>query len=247
MDHSFFRAYITFCICLGIVSFCCTQSIVDANHLELYDALVGRENTGLFNGPQFKDENLHAWDDSHIYFGSANYVSSNLVYNGQLYIDVPLRYDIFGDNVSIRSSDHLSIFKIRLIPESTAGFSIDDRHFTRLLTTGLALPGHGFFEISFIGDNYALYTKHLKRKKRETVNKVLQYRFVNENYYLLWVNNSYHTIYSIKDFKQIIPDRYMQVRNFRKQNKSLYKNHRDAFMIALIKDMDIQQTLLKKG
>lgn len=235
--------YLTFSffLCIGVVSY--SQSgQADIVYYE-YDKIVGNENTGLYNGPEFVDQFLDTWDNSHIYLKSSAFMKSRLVYNNQSYINVPLKYDLFEDNVIIRSSDHLSAFQVKLIAENISSFSVHGRTFTKLNGTKLDLIGNDFFEIASLGKSVSLYIKHLKKKKRETVENVLQYSFYKDNYYILAYGGVYHPIYSIKDFKEIFPDKYKQIKIFYKQNKIQYKASKDSFMIKLVKYLDENQSL----
>lgn len=223
---------LSFFLCLGLVSY--SQSVRDNIAHHVYDGLVSKENTGLYNGPEFKDQFLDSWDESHIYLDSSGFINGTLVYNNQLYTGVLLKYDLYGDNVIIRSNDHLGSFQVALIAENISGFTVHNRDFTKLTGTGSELEGSGFFEVA----TPALYIKHVKKRKRETIDNVLQYRFLEDNHYVLLYNAVYHIIYDIKDFKHILPDKYKQIQDFKKQNKRLYKTDPDRFMIALIKYLD---------
>lgn len=75
------------------------------------------------------------------------------------------------------------------------------------------------------------------------MDNVLQYSFLEDNHYVFLYNAAYHIIYDLKDFKQVLPDTYKQIRDFKKQNKRLYKTDPDSFMKALIKDLDENQDL----
>ena len=160
--------------------------------------------------------------------------ASTLVYDGQLYTDVPLKYDILDDQVAIRSEDHLSVFKVRLIEQKVSSFRVHDRDFVRLIDVPEGLEGHGFFEVAAEGQDLSLYIKHKKRQLRETIQSIPEYRLVNVNYYLLKKEGAYHVLDEVRDFKQILPNQYAKVKTFYKQHKKLHKTNRDEFMINLI-------------
>lgn len=152
-------------LCLGLVSYAQSASVMDNIVHHVYDELVGSENTGLYNGPEFKDQFLDSWDDSHMYLDSSVFMNGTLVYNNQLYTGVPLKYDIYGDNVIIRSNDHLSSFQVELIAENISRFTVHNRDFTKLTGTGSELEGNGYFEVAILGKVASLYIKHVKREK----------------------------------------------------------------------------------
>lgn len=213
------------------------QSTANAEISQSFDALVGPENTGLYIGPQFKDEHRDAWDGSHIYLESPNYAAGTLIYKDQRYFDVPLKYDLLEDQVSIESPDYLPIFRVKLIREDVSSFSLHGRQFIHLRNQAMPQDA-GFFEVALMGTNFSLYIKHRKRRKRETVDKVLQYRFITNNYYLLHFRDNFYTIFSHRDLKDVFPDQYADIRNFKRKHKSLAKNQPDEFMIKLATFLD---------
>ncbi len=235
--------FLSIFLCLGLVSYAQPVSVMDNITHHVYDGLVSSENTGLYNGTGFKDRFLDSWDDSHIYLDSSVFISGTLVYNNQLYTSVSMKYDLYGDNVIIRSNDHLSSFQVELIAQNISGFTINNRDFTKLIDAWSELEGNGFFEVATLGKVVSLYIKHVKKRKKETINNVLQYSFLKDNHYVFLYNDAYHIIYNIKDFKEVVPDTYKQIRDFKKQNKRLYKTDPDSFMIALVKYLDENQNL----
>ncbi len=202
-----------------------------------YDALIGPENTELYTGPQFQDGQRNAWDGSHIYLTSPNYQTGTVVYRDQEYLDVSLKYDLFEDQVSIQSPEYLPTFRIKLIPAYISGFSLHGHQFVNLKDQTQE-QGNGFYEIAMIGKNISFFIKHRKKKKRETVDRVLQYRFEEDNHYLLQFRQKFHTIFSLRDLKALFPERYEDIRHYRRLNRSLAKHQPDEFMIKLATYLD---------
>ena len=132
---------------ISFVSF--SQSNSDFKALELYDTLIGQENTGLYNGLEFKAENIVGNEVSR-YFNQNSFVNSTLKYKGQLYAKVPLEYDILTDNVLTRSYDQKSSFVVQLIPEYVTHFTIDGHRFVRLTDARIDFDGNGFYEVASI-------------------------------------------------------------------------------------------------
>ncbi len=229
------RLFLCTTVFFGTVSF--SQSLGDGEIHEAYDSMVGLENTGFYNGPEFKDAYPDSGGDSR-YFNRQGFATGSIAYNGQLYPNVPLNYDVFSDNVLARSDDHLSHFIIQLIPSFISGFTIGPHNFVRLTDTKLDAGAHGFYEVAVTGKSFKLYIKHFRRKKERTVGLEVYHSFSKENYYLLHYNDGYHTINSIKDFKKVVPDRYREVQKLRRDYKSMYKSDMDGFMIRLTEHLD---------
>ncbi len=203
-----------------------------------YDLLVGIENNSLYSGPEFKDQYRDSWDGSHIYLDSSTFMNSTLIYDGQLYTNVLLQYDVLDDNIIIRSDGRLSTFKITIDKRRLASFSVNGRQFIKLKDYSDEQI-NSFYQIGKRGDSLSLYIKHQKRRKLETIDNIPQYKIESKNYYLLEDKKGEHfLIYSTKDFKDIFPSRYKRVRNFYKQNRSLSKKDPDTFMINLVTHLE---------
>lgn len=228
---------LVFPILFFIVCFSYAQNNIKDSVFETYDALVGRDNTGLYNGTEFTDLFLNT-DGSYRYFNGFDYSKGTVTYNGQYYVNVSLKYDLLEDNLLSRSDDNLSIFNIKLIPEFVESFSIYNRNFVRLADTNLGFSGNGFFEAAYLGNNLELYIKHAKRKKDRVKSGAVQYKFTDDNFYLLKDEGKYTVVRSVKDIRKSLPHKEEQTRQFYKTYRSLYKSNREMFMTNLIKYLD---------
>ncbi len=213
------------------------QSLAENKIYEAYDDMVGLDNTGLYNGTEFKDVYLNT-DDSYRFFEEYNFTKGNIFYNGQFYSNVLLKYDVYEDNIITHSDDNLSIFNVTLVPEFVSSFSLYGRNFVRLTDTGLNLDGNNFFEIAYKGTDINLYIKHIKKKKDKALKSGIQYSFSDDNFYLLKTENEYYIVNSVKDIRNAIPQNDNQIRDFYKTYKSLYKSNLDRFMLNLVKYLD---------
>ena len=221
--------YIIYCNSFAVFS----QSTSADEIYTAYDDLVGLQNTDFYNGPEFIDEYPNAVGDSR-YFNLFDFTGSSIEYDGQLYSDVPLEYDIFSDNVISKSNDHLGNFIVKLIPEYISNFTIDEHRFVKLTDPGFDFDGNGFYEVLASGDTFNLYVKHLRNRKELTTDFAVQQSFTNENYFLVQYDGTYHVINSIKDFKKIVPDRYKEIQKFRKDYKPIFKSDIESFMKKLV-------------
>lgn len=235
--------YISFLSILLSVQSAAGQEWSDSTAYEVFDQLIGLENTALYNGPHFEDENIYAYDDSHIYLDTPKFVLGSLVYSGQQYDQVWLKYDLFEDFLITRSEDHLSLFKVRLRPQAIEKFRLHDRHFVRLTGVDYDLAGNGFFEVAWQEGEDVLYIKHTKIKKRRTIDRVLQYYFLSDNYYIFSHQGGHHMITSPNDLKEVFPQQVNAIKKYRKENKDLYKQDRDRFMEGLVETLVAQKTI----
>nr|MDS1298803.1 hypothetical protein [Aequorivita sp. S2608] len=226
-----------FILLLATVSFLHAQPNLNNQIFKTYDALVGTDNTGLFNGTEFTDLYLNT-DGTYRYLQGFDYSKGTVTYNGQYYVNVSLKYDLLEDALIARSEDNLSIFNIKLIPNFVASFSIHNRDFILLTNTNLGLSGNGFFEEAYLGTNLKLYIKHAKKMKDRAKEGGVEYRFKNNNSYIVKIGGKYTLVNSKRDLRKLIPEKEGQIREFYKTYRALYKTNRELFMINLIKYLD---------
>ena len=230
---------ISLCVFIGIEAF--SQSNSNDKLYETYDAIIGLDNTGLYNGTEFTDLFLNT-DGTYRYFKGFDYTKGSVTYNGQYYVNVPLKYDVLEDNLLTRSDDNMSIFNVKLIPGFVEMFSIHNRNFVHLTQTNLGLDGKGYFEEVYVGNDLNLYIKHSKKKKDKALKSGIQYKFSENNSYILKRNGSYTIISSAKDLRKLIPEKDEEIRKFYKTYKTLYKSNSDSFMAKLVQNLDGTET-----
>ncbi|SDE71784.1 hypothetical protein [Ulvibacter litoralis] len=222
---------------MGIPFFLYAQQNSNLKIYESYDALVGLENTGLFNGSEFKDLYVNT-DKTYRYLDQFNFFKGDIVYKNQLYPNVLLRYDLLEDELITKSDDNLGLFNVKLHAESVSEFVINSRHFIQIPDTNLDLKGNHFFEVGYEGATYSMYEKHSKKKREKAVGSALQYSFASYNYFLLHYNDTYYIIHSIKDLRKAIPKKEKEIRSYYKSYQALYKSNPAMFMSNIIKYLD---------
>jgi hypothetical protein len=208
---------------------------------EAYDKIVGLDNTGIYNGTEFNDIYLNT-DGTHRYFNAFNFTKGNVFYDGQFYSNVLLKYDILEENLITISDDNLSIFQTKLIPAFIESFSIYNRKFVKLQNTGLNLEENIFFEIAYTGEKFNLYEKHHKKIQINVLKSAVQYKFKNDDFYVLKHNETYYRINSIKDLEKSLPDFEVEIKKYYRNYRKLYKSNPDVFLTNLITSLDNSKT-----
>jgi len=222
---------------LGMCFFSFSQQSIDNNKYEEYDAIVGIENTGLFNGTEFRDLYVNT-DKTYRYFNQIEFTEGSIVYCNQLYSKVLMRYDLLEDNVIIKSNDNLSLFNVKLQPERIEHFSINSHQFVQLSNTKLDFEDHNFFEVLYLGNTLNMYIKQLKKKRKNIVGSDIEYSFTQANFHLLFYKDTYYEIRSIRDLQKAMPENEAQIRSFYSSYSSLYKSDIDVFMLKLSRYLD---------
>lgn len=208
---------------------CIAQTTSEDRIYKTYDKLVGQENTDLFNGTEFTDEYLNT-DGTYRYLKTFDYSKGSVVYMGEYFVEVLLKYDLLDDKLLTRSNDNLSIFNVQLISEFISEFTIHNRHFVKLKIA----DKQEFVEEVFKGDFISLYTKHKKKISSKALSSGIQYNFKPVNYYLIEHNGEYVPIETKKDFKREFPGFKTEIESFYDRFRLLQNQNRSEFIKNLI-------------
>lgn len=231
------RFCFTFIFFLLNVAFAQTTS--RDHQFETYNKLVGGDPTDLYNGTEFTDLFLNT-NGTYRYFNGFDYTPGTVVYNGQYYVGVLLKYDVLEDNLLVRSDDNLSVFNIKLIPGFVQSFSVHGHQFVNITPAALDLSGNGFFEKAYEGTTLNLYIKRTKKKREKPLKNGIQYSFAAADFYVLEHDGSYSVVGNERDFRKIFPGKQDEIREYFKRYKSLLKLDSDRFYFNLTQFLDGQ-------
>jgi hypothetical protein len=190
-----------------------------------FDEVIGLKNTDLSYGKLFY-EKYRTLKDNNQYFLKNEFVKGDVTYQNQIFYDVLIKYDLAEDNLIVNLP---STFENRSI--------ILEKYFLEKFTlqnsTFLNLKNHGLHELLFSSNGVILYKKWIKLKKKKLNKSFVYYKFIEENFYSLRLNNNYYEINNKKDIIKIFPNQKKLISSFFKSNKGLYKNDLDTFYLLL--------------
>ncbi len=107
------------------------QQADQKDYYNWFDDQVGIENTGIFNGIRYK-ELYRIKDGKHKFYKSSEYQNADLWYDDQPYYDIPLKYDLFEDQLIISLETDTGSSIIQLLKEEVTGFQLDNKRFVHL-------------------------------------------------------------------------------------------------------------------
>jgi hypothetical protein len=186
-----------------------------------YDQIIGVENAGVINGPEYKMELLGR--ASHPFFGSGE--TKGMVRYNQETFTVPLLYDIYKDAIVVK---HLGRsgrgWLIQLDKKMVVEFVIEDRLFRNF--------DRGFHEVIFEGNNFLLVSR---RTKISEVTKGITNYITHDRYFIIDANN-WKTFRNTKSFVKMLPKKedQKQVKLFVKEHKIKVRKFRneDLYKVA---------------
>jgi len=202
----------------------------------LFDNTVGFDNTGIYNGIEYR-EKFRTLNNNHAYFISPDFVKSYIEYDGQIYYNINLKYNLYDQNVIAKlKSKNSSEAVIRLYKDRIGSFSINNRRFINILSKYNNVKG--FYEEAFYDADFSLLIKHQKFKKDLYQNEQMYVDYVTaKKEYLILSNNRYNEVDSKKDIANLFPDLKQEINQFYRDNKSLRKTNYNQFLINLLQEL----------
>src|SRR5882762_9573262 len=146
------------------------------NAHELYTRSLG-VGSHLLNGVQYKEHNANFDDVGHPYFESDDWVEGSVNYDGELYEDVAILYDLVSEKVVIEHP--YAGIKLELISEKIDYFSLPGHRFVRLDADTMKNSSirTGFYDVLYDG-RVKFYVKRHKEKKEEIAQGEIQVEFI---------------------------------------------------------------------
>lgn len=204
-------------------------SDVDPKFYNWFDNKVGRYNTSLFNGVEYV-ELYRTINDRHKFFGSSDFQIGSLIYDGQFYDQVPLKYDLDADNLLLNVGYNYPYPILILIKNKIDAFSLQGADFIRLPEENTDLDETGFYQVLLKNNTLSLLKKNNKKRFKRIRGSTLYYEFTLEGSYALQYGGNYYEISNKQDIVRIWPDHKEFINE--NYNTSLKKSDEDAFWIG---------------
>jgi hypothetical protein len=205
-----------------------------------HDTIVSFKFLGINNGIVFRDYfKTESKEKIHRFFKKNDFELGSVLYDDQVYFDIPLRYDLFNDDViiKIKYEDGFSILKLE--KEKIRKFSLNSSNFVdaSFFKKKGVLVENRFYEKIRISKKYSLF----KTSEKEITHYVVENESFDgfnliEKFYLLY-NKELHLIKSKKDFKKILPQLKPKIYSYYKKNKKLLKKDETIFYKLLIENI----------
>lgn len=199
-----------------------------------FDKTTNKESLPINNGK------LHTNFDKIIgtvdrYYNS-EFASGNLGYEEQEYFDVQLKYDIYKDEIILKSPGE-GLIEINLIKENVQYFKLLDKKFINL-NIDKKLPANargGYYEESVIGKKFTFYIKHFKDKKEILKGTETFIDYYNKNEFVLFTQGKYTNVDSKNELLKLFPNDKNKINDYYLMNRNLRKENEARFMENLMR------------
>lgn len=200
------------------------------NTIQLFTDAIG-ERSRLYNGPEYNQYDLtikgNAYnDDINVWkFGSVNY-------DGVIYNNVPLMYDIYKDCVVVLHYNKAS--RYTLLNDKLYYFDLADRHFVSINVDSVNNPGirNGIYNQLYKGKLEVL-VKRSKTIQISTTGSLENYFMAGKKEIYLKKGAVYHNITGVSSILKILQDKKKQVRLFISDNRINYKSDSGLALVKI--------------
>jgi len=197
--------------------------------IDVYYQSLG-EQSPIYNGSQYI-EYPFLIQDGHAFFGSQDFATATIHFEGMTFTEVPTLYDIVRDQVVIL--DYHKIYKINLPTDKIQGFELSGHTFVRLVHDSLNGIKSGFYEQLYIG-KIALFAKRQKKFLQEYSNMEVNNVVLSKSFYYIRKESRFYPVNSKRTLLNILKPKQKEVQRYLKKNKIKFnKDHENASLIAV--------------
>ena len=222
------RPFIAVVLCCAIQSFgqqlpLDTTFLTSAkvNQVKLYTQFMDGQ-TRLNNGSEYRDYLSH--NEEHPYFGADDWAYGTIIYDEEVYENVPMFYDLSRDKVI--SEHSLNGAKLELISEKISMFTLGPHTFVRLAADEAKTITSGFHERLYDGKT-KVYVRREKSLQQKVESNDIIFNFDEKNRVYIQKDGVYYPVKTKNSVLEVFNDRKQEIRAFLKKNGGINKHNRE--------------------
>lgn len=177
-----------------------------------YLTFVGAEAL-IYNGPLFKPYNYTLAEGSQ-YFIPTQSPLGKVLYNGIMYANVPLLFDVL--NNKLITTQTVSNQSFEIITDHVSYFELDNHKFFHLQNPPAKKMLAGFYEIHYEGKKSCVYEKHVKALNEELGEKYKKYVIEDNSIFYIKKDGKYQKVEKMKSLYRIYENHEAELKSFAK-------------------------------
>src|SRR5690606_20901956 len=202
-----------------------------------FDNEVGIENTRLYNGIEYIEKHRTINEKNKFFFSNST-VIGEILYDGEWFTDLPLKYNVFEDLLLIQLESGSGKSILQPVKDKVERFHLNNHIFLNILPRSAGNSGTGFHEVLWESSDLAILKKHSKKliEKRDRKVEYFEFNYLKPNYVLRF-NDQFFNLNSKRDMVRIFPENEELIDKFYKNNSSLVRRQPDIFFVNLLKEL----------
>jgi len=210
-----------------------------------FDGMRGQTNLGIFKGIAYSNP-YRVVNERSQFFNTADFILGSVQYDGQPYFDIPLRYDVYNDQLLVENSALANTPIMIFDTSKVTSFSIGEHNFEHIDNEIPSSVTVGFFELLLDRSTLQLYKRHTKKIFKRTDEQTLYYEFKNGHYYLLRYQEVYFRFKKVNELPRIFSGQKKAIKEAVKQYGNLKKTDADAYVMAVLNNLLLMEPINKE-
>ncbi|RXR20557.1 hypothetical protein EQG63_01085 [Flavobacterium amnicola] len=215
--------------------FCAQTNTI--NELDKIDHTIGNQSLPYLNGKLHLNYDNTIEENNHRYFDKNQFVTGDIVYTGDNYSGLQLKYDIKEDVLVCLPDQENNYIKVNLISEYVNAFSLGNKKFINLTNDLKSKSKKGFYEKRFESKNVILYIKHFKNAQETFKNNRKQIEYFYNKEHVIYAKGTYFSFETERDLIEIFPEMKTEIKNYYEKNQKLEKDNKTEFVLAFLKSL----------
>ncbi|RNI27964.1 hypothetical protein EFA69_17920 [Rufibacter immobilis] len=173
----------------------------------------------------------------HPYFGASTFQTGSLLYEGIIYKNVPLLYDLFQDELIAGDTRKVGLV-INLIKTKVTEFYLGDHRFIYLEPLNKNIKGFAGFYDCLYDDSVQVLVKRSKKGLTSGRGEISSFKDMNS--YYIKIGNVFTEVNDKKSLLNAFDDKKMEMLHFMKREKVKFSENPEG---ALVKMADYYRSL----
>ncbi|MFY0687371.1 MAG: hypothetical protein JXQ90_09410 [Cyclobacteriaceae bacterium] len=174
---------------------------------------------------------------AHQFYGNMEWASGQIEYNGRVYDDVQMLYDVYTDVLLVKNVAAKDQFEpaIRINQNRIDAFRLNEAQFTQLRDDAPQGISNGIYEVVFQGDKIELLAKRVKLKKMSSgMSGVGDVDYYHQDRYYMFYDSVYVELKSNKSLYEVFPEMSNELKSLVKEMSINVKKQVDTDLVNLM-------------
>lgn len=184
-----------------------------------------RGQAALYNGSKYLPPRQTF--EEHPYFQSEDWLMGDVHYDGELFEQVPLMYDLYNFNSKLITEHASTGHAIELVPEKLTFFSIGGHRFEYIEADSASDLKTGFYDIIYNGFTTVIAKREKIFHERLSLSSIdISYR--EKIRYFVRKNGNFYPFRNKASMLKILRDRKKELKRFVKQQGALFFQNKES-------------------
>jgi hypothetical protein len=204
------------------------------NTIQFYQKTIGAQ-AKLYNGSRYKQP-INS-EEQHPYFISDDWIMGDVFYDGEIFQNVPLMYDLYNDKLV---TEHYSSGNaLQLIDEKLHSFEIAGHHFEKIdnQSVGGSLPRSDYYDILYPGTTKVI-ARRQKFLREQIVSNEIETSYDEKVRYYIFKNGVYFLVNKKGSVLKLLGDKKQPLKKFLKSKQIYFSKDKELALQSMSRFYD---------